>query len=519
MDRGSYQEQMNQVSRTSQLYLALVTALLAAVCIWLVLPAAPPGLNWDDTWYIWMAEWYSGRIEFQGVALSMLQARQYPPLFSWLLSMTGDSVVSITSGLVMNALFISTGIGIAMLRMVREGQPLVFATIAGAIVLLNPVAFQFLPTLMSEPLFLLLSTAVLVIMLSGKDGRGILLSAGVLAGLAVATRSAGWALILALLISMFLQNRRSELLFVVAGVVLAFLFSAWLKAGLPQALSYLDGYRENASKIDVAYLLGQVKGLIAGWVFLWGSSVGGLLAAMLVVPGMFLRLLRHRIDTWYLIVSIGMLVAWPYPDHMGRFLWILMPAFLLSAGTTAGYIFKGKYKTAVGGVSMAVILVFSVPDGAGRVIQRIIDPPAPELNYLSRSAAWTTEADRTDAMMSLRVRHQLLEDMKHIEEISPVDQCIHSELSAMVSITARRVSYASRWNSLDNVRPDSLLCRFYYVIPTALPGVSNEDFERFAGQHQELFRSYAPYDDSGETVLGGFFRLLPEEIEGIENDE
>ncbi len=147
----------------------------------------------------------------------------------------------------------------------------------------------------------------------------------------------------------------------------------------------------------------------------------------------------------------------------------------------------------------------------GKSLDRLLDPPGAELNHLSRLASWTRSDDRETGRMNLRVRQQFLNDMEHIKEIAKPEFCIHSELPAMVSIRTLKVSYASRWNSLENVRPEGLNCRYYYLIPDALQGVSGADVERFADIHQELFRSQAPYDASGETILGAFFFLFPPE--------
>jgi hypothetical protein len=46
----------------SQVVILLLTLAFAALAIWMVTPHPPTGFNWDDTWYLLMAEWISGRI-------------------------------------------------------------------------------------------------------------------------------------------------------------------------------------------------------------------------------------------------------------------------------------------------------------------------------------------------------------------------------------------------------------------------------------------------------------------------
>ena len=163
--------------------------------------------------------------------------------------------------------------------------------------------------------------------------------------------------------------------------------------------------------------------------------------------------------------------------------------------------------------TMAFILVVSIPDGFGRSLDRLLDPPGAEINYLSRISNWTQSEDRETGQMQLLVRKQFLEDMQKIKDVAREGSCVHSELPALVSIQARLVAYASPWNTLENIRPIDLSCRYYYLIPTALPGISPADAEHFAAKHHEVFRSVAPYDESGETILGMFLLLFPPETD------
>ena len=478
---------------------------------WMVVPAAPAGFTWDDTWYLWMAEWYSGRTDFQQIALSMMQARQYPPFFPFVLSMTGEVLFDIKPGLLMNAAFLATGTGVAMVWLMHEGTTRVAAILGGALIMFNPTALAFLPALMSEPLFILLTVMAILLASLDRESFTVWFATGLLAGLSVATRSAGWALVAALLVQLVLQRKPRLLLFYLPGLAMGLLGIVYLKAGLPGAQNYLQGYLENLSSLGWTFLLNQAGAIMAGWHQLWGSVAGAVVAVVIVVPGLIIRLVRARADAWYVVISFIMLMAWPFPEQMSRFLWVLLPAFLLAAQTSTELVGDRRRRASISIAALALIMVISIPGGVGKSLDRLLDPPGAELNHLSRLASWTRSDDRETGRMNLRVRQQFLNDMEHIKEIAKPEFCIHSELPAMVSIRTLKVSYASRWNSLENVRPEDLNCRYYYLIPDALPGVSGADVERFADIHQELFRSLAPYDASGQTILGAFFFLFPPE--------
>ena len=182
------------------LYSGVALALLA-VLLWLTLPAAPAGFDWDDTWYLWMAEWFSGRDDHRDVLAAMLQTRQYPPLFPYLLSHVGDLLADVTAGLVLNAVLLCGGAVVTLAWLMHRGMSVIAAVTGSIFIVINPVALSFIPTLMSEPLFIALTSVVLLLASRDSEKWQPWVLAGLLTGLAVATRSAGWALVIALLIA------------------------------------------------------------------------------------------------------------------------------------------------------------------------------------------------------------------------------------------------------------------------------------------------------------------------------
>lgn len=487
--------------------LALFMAALSVLLIWVTLPAAPAGFDWDDTWYLWMAEWYSGRSEFRDVAWVMMQARQYPPLFPYLLSHTGDVLISHAAGLVMNALFLAAAATVTLKWLLTRGLPLVAAVAGATMMVVNPVALTFMPTLMSEPLYLLLTTAVLV--LAGSDSKHwrVWLSAGLLVGLAVATRSAGWALVAALMTGLLVGGRLGHLKLLLPGLVLGLLINAGLKSGLPDAHQYVEGFAENLGNIGVAYVLDQGTALATGWAALWGSGPAGLVTALLVLPGWLVGLKKGRVEAWYVLISIAMLLAWPFPGQMDRFLWVLMPAALALMPLTLALWSEPRVVRNAAIAALVLVLLMSVPAGLWRTAERLTHPPGEGLDHLSRLADWTRPPDRETALINVQVRSQLLEDAVRIERLSGNMQCVYSELPALVSIRGKRIAFASPWNTLDEYARDRRKCRFYYLVPGALPGADAPAVQRFSREHEELFRSAAPWDVSGNSALGIFYRL------------
>lgn len=489
--------------------IAAVGLALMALLLWLVRPAPPVGFYWDDGWYLLMAEWFSGRLEFRELAWNMLHLRQYPPGYPALLAVFGAGLDRPDAGFMINAVGGALAAAATMLWMRRtEGFSLVPALAAAAILVLNPVALTWLPSLFSEHLFILLTVCALWLAVTASTPRAWVLM-GLIVGAAILTRSAGVALLVAVAISLALTDWR-RLPWLVLGLVPVLFLGYWLVSDLPSVPRYRASLAEmGGNLVDPAYLWAQCVGMAQGWSLMWGSMVGGLLALVVAAPGFVTRFRRRRADAWFLPVSLLMLLAWPFPDHMPRLLWPLMPALLVCAAESI----RGFQQPAVRLAmlwALPAVLLLGLYGGAVRTVMRSMDPPQAPLQSLSRMYEWTRAEDPALARDALEFRHGLLSDMQRIEAETPPNACIYSEYPVLVAVQARRASVAAPWNRLADLPNHQLLCEFYYLVPLALPQTSPEDLERTANRHQELFRSANPLDPSSPDPPGILYRLRPQ---------
>jgi hypothetical protein len=314
----------------NSLTILVFTVVFCGIAVWMVIPAPPAGFYWDDTWYLMMAESLSGRMEHQQLAWSVLQLRQYPPLFPFALSLTGEVFVNQEKAFIMNALFLALSSGVAMAWFIRAGLPIATSALAATLLMFNPIALYWLPTLFSEHLFILLTTSALFLTSFRSDRVTLWLGVGVLAGLSVATRNTGWALVAGVLVFLLLNFKSKPMLGFVLGLVAGLLTIPFFKAGFPPPRSQLEQFIESLKVLNLEYLVQQVKALLAGWQLLWGSAIGAIIAFVLMVPGLAIRLIRNRADSWYVVAYLTVLIIWPFPDHMSRFLWPVLPARLIA---------------------------------------------------------------------------------------------------------------------------------------------------------------------------------------------
>lgn len=474
----------------------------------MVVPAPPPGFYWDDTWYLLMAEWLQARRETWELSWSMLQHRQYPPLFPLALSLAGAGLEDTGHAHAMNAVFLALAAGAALLwfRIERFGWSA--ALLAAALVPFNPVALYWLPTLFSEHLYLLLTTLALALAALRREWAPLWLVIGIVVGLAIATRTTGWALAGAVTLHLLVSRQWLMLGFFAAGGAAGWLTIPWLMVGLPDAPGYLDQFTELPYEFGVAFLLDQAEAIGRGWVTLWGGVPGALIVLLAAVPGWWIRFRQNRPDAWYVPGYLAMLLAWPYPEHMSRFLWPLVPALLVCVHALLQRFGALGGRAGWSALAFAAVVAATLPTGFARTLDRLLDPPPADLAGLSRMPEWTRSADREYAVGILGTRQAMLRDMARIESMTDPGYCIYSEVPALVTAQAGRVALASPWERLEEVDRFGLDCLYYYLLPDGLPGTTAGLVAAFGERHDELFRSESPHAP-GEA-LGIFYNLKPQ---------
>lgn len=475
--------------------------------LWVVFPPPPVGFYWDDAWYLLMAEWLSGRAEHSDLASAMLGVRQYPPLYSLLLALFGAGVGSTDSIFVVNGV-LATCSALLLVASLTQVTAKAWPSLAIAACLLltfNPVALTWLPTAFSEHLFIPLTIAAFWLSSRANTLRDWWVL-GLVVGCAMITRSAGIALVIACLLVVTRRGARAWGA-TCLGVVMAMIADLAITSGLPSAPNYrqtLQGLTLDV--LTTEYLTGQLTALWKGYRTLVGSTIGATLMLVLMLPGWVIRLRAFCADAWYLPLGLAMLIVWPFPDHSARFLWPMMPAMLLAVAQTTHWANRVASPLLLS-VPLWLIFALSLHAGLMLTVARLLDPPPSPLAGLARMQEWTRHPDRAAAIDVLSARQQLLRDTNVIQSLVPKDACIYSELPALVAIHAERVAYASPWPRLIDLDQVEHRCRFYYLVPLALPGTTAQSVAGLGERHRLLYTSISPRDPSGEEKLGVLIQL------------
>ncbi len=194
----------------------------------------------------------------------------------------------------------------------------------------------------------------------------------------------------------------------------------------------------------LASLQRQANALAEGWVgtltIFWvdGQPLRPLLAGAvgaLALGGLALRFARGHADGWMMAAYLATLLAWPFHEQMGRFLFPAVPVLVLYAFLAAGEAARRLARPAVLAHALltALVLALTVPamaflhqrsQAAGRVVEM---------------TEWYRTPDLSRARSRAQTHLDLLDDMRAIRELTqPQDRVMWVAPSYLALLAGRR---------------------------------------------------------------------------------
>ncbi len=345
--------------RTGRLAVAVVVGVvIAALGVW-AQNAALVGINYDDGIYALLAK---ALADGEGYRLTFLPVNlpgiKYPPVYPLSLVLFWDLASSTDAALfgmkVANGLYI--GVAAGLFTYLLSDLRVLPLYLAAAVALLGFASGSMMLVtagLLSEPLYLVLLFAALWTADRGGDRPGLrrLVSAGVLAGLVVLTRTVGVALLAAVAIGLWQRSgwkAASRMLGVAALLVVPWLVFTMTKSGevpdvlVPRHGSYVQLYLANlGGSVPAAFDIFStnvgaiLQTLGAKLVPQVGPLLGSLTGALLIALAMLgsVRIARNAPATAiYPWLYLALVSVWSFPPF--RFLFILFPLLLALAAVS-----------------------------------------------------------------------------------------------------------------------------------------------------------------------------------------
>lgn len=396
-----------------------------AACLYPFTGSPEAGGSPDTPIYLLMADYLAA---FPGepsrVAREVMAQAMFPPLHPLLLGLLGGS-----RGIAATHAFTATCLLAALVAMSRwlaaNGTPRWQTWALPAFFALSPATLLVALESLSENLYLLLSLLHLLAFTratdaaaSAEERRAALPFAALFVGLAVLSRSAGVALLVAFAAGLILRRAPGRVLWpLAAGTPIA----AWLlvKPLAGFAGTYGTAYASRLASLSPDHLeaawrsfAAQIEALAGAWVRVFALHPSGfdtgiaVLVGVLAVAGCAWRLRERRPDAIYVLLYLGVIVAWPFPAHATRFLYVVTPMLLLfavdgAARVAALGVSREPWKALAQPALVAVIAAILLPS-LGFFGARYAEARGTTYEAYTHTPRWYTrrqlEAARIDAM-------------------------------------------------------------------------------------------------------------------------
>ena len=436
---------------------AMLTLAFAYACAAFVWQPTLATFADDSVSYLVMAQVFSPwQAASPAVAAAFAREAFYPPLFPVVLALAG-AAHQIAWAHALTALLLAVSLPLVYLLGARWLEDRRAAVAAVLCVALLPALWVNAKGILSEPLFCLLLMAMLCVLESGERMRGRL---GILALLMAAlalTRTA--ALPVVAVYGLWVVTRRGVALrtklLELAPVLAAFAaYGLWV---LLRPAATEDNYARIALSqggalfgtqsplaTALASLLRQANAMAEGWIgsllLYWveGRPVRVLLAGavgILALAGAVLRVRDGKPDGWIAAGYLATLLAWPFYDQMGRFLFPILPVLLLYAFLASATLVRALGRPQVLGAGVLSLLLLSLTVPALAFIQQRSMAAGPFREIVD----WYRTPGLDQARARAQVQLDLFADMEEIGKLTaPGDRVMWVAPSYLALLADRR---------------------------------------------------------------------------------
>ncbi len=369
----------------------------------------------------------------QVVAEAVAREAFYPPLYPLLLALAGAAYDTARAH-VYSALLVAAWLPLAHALATRWLQGNWAAAAAVLTIALLPGLWINARGILSEPLYggLLLASLLALEQPARKHWLiALLMSALVLtrtAGLVVVAFYAAWALSRP-------GTLHERLRAVMPALVAFFAYSAWVLVRPAETSDdYLRIVTERANSFAdlqsiVTTIARQANAVAEAWIgsvlLFWveGRPLRVALAGtagVLALGGLVLRIRAGKPDGWIMAGYLATLIAWPFYDQMGRFLFPGLPVLVLYALVAAGACVRAFQRPPVLGYALVMLLLMSLAAPALAFMYQRARAEGPQALIID----WYRTPDLAAARERAQVHLDLFADMEVIRKLTPPDSRI-----------------------------------------------------------------------------------------------
>ncbi len=507
----------------------LLFAPIAALYIYLCYRHAFTGVISDSAVYALLADHFTMLAgSDRGLAAFLLAHYPFPPLYPMALGVLGGGSHNPELTYVASGLFLLAGIGTYAWWVKGESRSTGFAVALALTFALLPITILHLVVLLSEHLYVFLTLLALAAYGRAAQQHSWLLAAGLSAGLAAVTRSIGFTLVLPLCALILVRHRnRAGLLAALAAITPMLAWSAYTHvAGF--GVDYLHILMAKTGGNPISDLAARAwTNLYVLWAY-WVKSFDISLtlharwtaSALLVLAGIgFLESLKAgRLDALYLLLYLGVIVVWPYPDQDHRFLFPVFPLLLWhgaqGARSIGHHLGQARLEKLLPGSFIVIAAVLSIPSWHD-MYWRFGEGSASDLADYARTPEWLLEPDPRKARETSLFMQRLYASMKTMRNRVPAQDCVWAVAPPYVMLHAGLRSLATPSPQVQDEDFYQRLRQCPYVFMMAVSSTPDNGlppmypFRRIRDHMQVLDVRYSDPGNPASAVASMLARVLP----------
>jgi hypothetical protein len=218
--------------------------------------------------------------------------------------------------------------------------------------------------------------------------------------------------------------------------------------------------------------ISEVHGVWVGWVrsFDPAPSLMTIIEASFIgvicIAGCLYRVYRKKFDSIYVVIYFGMIVLWLSSEDAVRYLYVIVPLFLLYGLLLIRYpvrVLTALKPAVLGYVYLAVIALTALPE-IGLLIQRLEMGTDQENRQYAKSLYWYSTQDLDRARLKINAYKKFVTSWQRISTLVRKDECIYSVDPTWLMLYSDRRSYSVPWVFTKNeFYNQANACRYVYV--------------------------------------------------------
>lgn len=475
------------------------------------------GFGGDNAFYLLIAKYFSPWSGHSDIAAHFFSHSFYPPLYPLVLAFFGGGESLLVAHVVTVTCLLLAFLAIyAWMRALN--MPMLVAGLLVLLFALMPGTYMQALAILSENLYLFLTLVCIASVAAYENDNRIhwLWLATFSLAAASITRSAGISLVVAC--AMYLALHRPPRFWLLAAAAIVPL-AAWNLFSHHESSGYLsvlaEKYRVEPLASFIRNLSIEIRVLWIGWISNFTGSyvlapLLGFLAAI-CVGGALYRAYRRRLDGFYSITYLVLILVWPFPAEAQRLLFVIVPVLLVQGVLLLELLPRlwiGDREIKPVYVLFVAVFLVIVPDLA-LTTSRFLKPLPAELSDYRRMPGWYA-VDPDEARMNVMSSRSLVENLESIRAVVPEKQCIYAIKPSIVSYLSQRISYAPPKPQLDVAAFDAYIgqtkCRYVYMMAFSSPTFPEPYYPLSRVRNSLRIVGSAPVND----ILNGPAGLLAE---------